>query len=433
MDELDDFDDYLKLLHHPRAHARRPPRHDPGLRAASTTRSSASCTRPTSSQPNWFVEGLAVLQETRQTTAGRLRSAFFEMHLRIAVPRGPRCSSSTRSRTDRSSSRAARRRTCTARASSSTSRTATARRSCARSPTATAASLIPGGMNRIAARALGVGYVDPWGRALGRLADVDVPQVRARGGGGCAAAASRASAGSRTRRPARAATGSRRGSSPTATLVYLRSNSDQAPAFVRLDPATAARRTLAEVHGAGHAVPTPDGRALIFHRTNYIPLRWRDLGRLARLVERHLSPRPRDGGAARADPRAARRGARHLPRRHADRLHARRPRDTAHSRSCPSRAASRASSPTTRRASRIRRRGRPTGSSSPTHVGSRAASATSTSSTSRRAPTARSSSTERSTSIRGSRPTDATSSSRPIARASTTSSRTSSRPASCCR
>src|SRR5258708_7691307 len=43
---------------------------------------------PNLAQPNWFVEGLAVLMETRQTTGGRLRSTIFDMELRVPVLEG---------------------------------------------------------------------------------------------------------------------------------------------------------------------------------------------------------------------------------------------------------------------------------------------------------------------------------------------------------
>src|SRR5262245_5860415 len=36
-------------------------------------------------QPNWFIEGLAVLMESRATSAGRIRSSMYDMFLRDAV------------------------------------------------------------------------------------------------------------------------------------------------------------------------------------------------------------------------------------------------------------------------------------------------------------------------------------------------------------
>lgn len=38
---------------------------------------------PNQVQPRWFIEGLAVHEESRETTAGRLRSSMFEMYLRM--------------------------------------------------------------------------------------------------------------------------------------------------------------------------------------------------------------------------------------------------------------------------------------------------------------------------------------------------------------
>ena len=43
---------------------------------------------PNQVQPRWFTEGLAVLEESRRTSAGRIRSRFFEMQLRVAVLEG---------------------------------------------------------------------------------------------------------------------------------------------------------------------------------------------------------------------------------------------------------------------------------------------------------------------------------------------------------
>ncbi|HEY8927344.1 MAG TPA: hypothetical protein VIU64_23335, partial [Polyangia bacterium] len=39
-------------------------------------------------QPNWFIEGLAVLNESRVTTSGRIRSSIYDMYLRSAVLEG---------------------------------------------------------------------------------------------------------------------------------------------------------------------------------------------------------------------------------------------------------------------------------------------------------------------------------------------------------
>jgi Tol biopolymer transport system component len=73
-------------------------------------------------------------------------------------------------------------------------------------------------------------------------------------------------------------------------VVYHRANPVEGPAFMLLDLATGKRRVLGELHGAEGATPTPDGRALIFQRTNfqalsrrisgYPHLVWDDLYRL---------------------------------------------------------------------------------------------------------------------------------------------------------
>ncbi len=83
MDELSDFDDFVKLLvTHEFTHV------------AHLDTILSWCPRlvdsvlgkiyaPNLSQPTFLIEGLAVLMESRQTTAGRLRSSFYDMHLRV--------------------------------------------------------------------------------------------------------------------------------------------------------------------------------------------------------------------------------------------------------------------------------------------------------------------------------------------------------------
>jgi len=61
-------------------------------------------------------------------------------------------------------------------------------------------------------------------------------------------------------------------------VVYQKVTNFEHPAFVLLDPATGDRRELMEVYSSGPAAPTPDGRALVFHRTNLRPLRHRISG-----------------------------------------------------------------------------------------------------------------------------------------------------------
>ncbi len=276
MDELDDFDDYLKLLlTHELTHV---VHLDTILGFARLYNALfGKLYAPNLSQPNWFVEGLAVLQESRQTTAGRLRSSLFQMELRMpfledrlleldGISNGPLVFPNG---------------TAAYLYGSSLLKYAEDRYGPGKLREIShryGGALIPGGINRTAARALGVGYLSVWGRgvwddwrtSMSHKFALEEEDARRRGL-------------TSERRLTHDAPGARgEGFAPRffadGTLVYARNNTDSAPAFVRLDPATGARHTLAEVYSAGHAVPTPDGRALIFHRTNYIPLRWRISG-----------------------------------------------------------------------------------------------------------------------------------------------------------
>ena len=83
LDELSDFDDYVKLLiTHEFTHV---VHLDTILSWCPRTVNAifGKIYAPNLSQPTWFIEGLAVLMESRQTTAGRLRSSFFDMYLRV--------------------------------------------------------------------------------------------------------------------------------------------------------------------------------------------------------------------------------------------------------------------------------------------------------------------------------------------------------------
>ena len=87
LDELNDFDDFFNLLiTHELTHVVHldtilgPARYINILRG--------KLYAPNLSQPTWFVEGLAVLMESRQTSGGRVRSSFFDMELRVPFLEG---------------------------------------------------------------------------------------------------------------------------------------------------------------------------------------------------------------------------------------------------------------------------------------------------------------------------------------------------------
>ena len=84
LDELNDFDDYMKLLiTHEFTHVV----HLDTMLSICPLAINTVLGRtyaPNLAEPTWFIEGMAVLMESRQTTAGRLRSSFYDMHLRVA-------------------------------------------------------------------------------------------------------------------------------------------------------------------------------------------------------------------------------------------------------------------------------------------------------------------------------------------------------------
>jgi Tol biopolymer transport system component len=273
LDELNDFDDYLKLLiTHEFTHVV----HLDTIYGLPRLYNfiHGKLWAPNLSQPNWFIEGLAVLMETRQTTGGRLRSTMFDMELRVpfleeralgldAVSNGPLAfpngtaaylygSSVLKYVEDRYGPRAIRE----------------ISHEYGQWP-------IPGAMNRIAMHVTTVPYVtlwspgvwESWRRSMSHKFALEIDEARRRGL-------------TEERRLTHEAPGpASDGFTPKffrdGSLLYHRTNNDQAPAFMRLDPATGAQRELAQVHGAGLGVPTPDGRAVVFQRVNYVPLRWR--------------------------------------------------------------------------------------------------------------------------------------------------------------
>ena len=272
LDELNDFDDYLKLLiTHEFTHVV----HLDTIYGLPRLYNfiHGKLWAPNLSQPNWFIEGLAVLMETRQTTGGRLRSTMFDMELRVpfleeralgldAVSNGPLAfpngtaaylygSSILKYVEDRYGPRAIRE----------------ISHEYGQWP-------IPGAMNRIAMHVTTLPYGtlwtpglwEDWRRSMSHKFALEIDEARRRGL-------------TEERRLTHEAPGPADGFAPKffrdGSLLYHRTNNDQAPAFMRLDPASGAQRELAQVHGAGLGVPTPDGRAVVFERVNYVPLRWR--------------------------------------------------------------------------------------------------------------------------------------------------------------
>ncbi|HXJ23089.1 MAG TPA: hypothetical protein VMT03_22920 [Polyangia bacterium] len=277
LDELNDFDDYAKLLvTHELTHV---VHLDTMLSLCALTWNTLTgrSYAPNLAEPTWLVEGMAVLMETRQTTGGRLRSSFYDMHLRVpflehrmfgldqvsniplAYPGGTAAylygSNLLRYIEDRYGP---------AKIREISHRYAD--------------TCIPGALNRTARDAVGLGYVGVFGQGLYQdwlrsMAHRYTLQVE-----------------DAARRPLTEATRltweapGPRGEGPGAkffgdgTVVYHRASDDRWPAYVRLDPATGASTTLAEMVNTGVAVPTPDGRALIMEQVNYLPVPFRIVG-----------------------------------------------------------------------------------------------------------------------------------------------------------
>jgi hypothetical protein len=277
LDELNDFDDYGKLLiTHELTHVvHLDTMLSPCTRLLNTVEGRTYA--PNLAEPTWFVEGVAVLMESRQTTGGRLRSSFYDMHLRVpflegrmfgldqitniplAYPGGTAAylygSSLLRYVEDRYGPEKIRElshryaNTC-----------------------------FPGGMNRTARETVGRGYTgvfgtglfDDWKRSMAHRYALQVED----------AARLPLTTGTRLTWDAPGARGE--GPGPRffrdGSLLYHRVNVDQWPAYVRLDPVTSARSTLARLVGTGPAAPTPDGRALILQRLDFLPLPFRIVG-----------------------------------------------------------------------------------------------------------------------------------------------------------
>ena len=289
LDELNDFDDYVKLLiTHEFTHVvHLDTMLSPCALLVNTILGRTFA--PNLSEPTWFIEGMAVLMESRQTTAGRLRSSFFDMHLRVPYLEGRLFTIDQISAVPLAYPGG----TAAYAYGSSLLRYIEDRYGPAKIQEIShryADTCIPGALNRTVAETVGQGYVglfgpglwDDWRRSIAHRYTLEAEEAR--------------------RRPLTVATRltweapSPRGEGPGArffrdgTLVYHRSNNDQSPAYVRLNPETSARQLIADMQGGGPAAPTPDGQALIFPRVNYLPLPlrisgspelgWNDLFRL---------------------------------------------------------------------------------------------------------------------------------------------------------
>ncbi len=289
LDELNDFDDYVKLLiTHEFTHV---VHLDTILSPCPLIVNTllGKTWAPNLAEPIWFIEGMAVLMESRQTTAGRLRSTFYDMHLRVpflegrlfgldqvtgipdTYPQGTAAylygSSLVRYIEDRYGPQKIR-----------------------EISHRYADTCIVGGINRTAIRAVGRGYAgifgaglfDDWRRSVTHRYALEVEEAEQRP----LTTATRITWDA----PAPRSEGPGARFFPDGTLVYHRSNNDQSPAYVRLDPASGARQLIADMQGGGPAAPTPNGQGLIFQRLNFVslPVRllansdlaWNDLYRL---------------------------------------------------------------------------------------------------------------------------------------------------------
>jgi WD40-like Beta Propeller Repeat len=290
LDELNDFDDYVKLLiTHEFTHVV----HLDTMLSVCALAVNTVLGRtyaPNLAEPTWFIEGMAVLMETRQTTAGRLRSSFYDMHLRVPFLEGRMF------RLDQISSipLAYPQGTAAYLYGSSLLRYVEDRYGPLKIREIShryADTCIPGALNRTAINAVGRGYVgvlgpglvDDWRRSIAHRYTLEAEEAERRPLTTTATRLTWDAPSPRSEGP-----GAR--FFPDGTLVFHRTNNDQSPAYVRLDPATGARRLIADMQQSGPAAPTPDGQALIFQLTNFVSLpsrivtnsdaAWNDLFRL---------------------------------------------------------------------------------------------------------------------------------------------------------
>lgn len=216
-------------------------------------------------QPNWFIEGLAVLMESDATTGGRLRSAIYDMYLRSAVLEGRFHSLSAVSNhplvfpqaeaaylyggyfvkylEDRFGPKKI------AEISHRYSRL-----------------FLPFALNRVARQSLGVRYDqlwNDWHASLKRRYAVQEDEVRRRGltparrltfhGDGPRGAPS---------------SGLRPRFLPDGRVVYLRETTKMAPKMVALDLASGATEELLEAFSTGGPAPVPNGSGIVFSQVN---------------------------------------------------------------------------------------------------------------------------------------------------------------------
>jgi Tol biopolymer transport system component len=271
LNELNDFDDFVKLLiTHEFTHVVHLDTIIGAPRLLNVL--SGKIYAPNLSQPNWFIEGLAVLMETRHTTAGRLRSSYYDMHLRVpfveghlygldgvsngplAYPQGTAAylygSSLLRYIEDLYGPEKIR-----------------------EISHRYGSLLIPGGLNRTARQTVGVGYAalwQDWMTSLSHKFALEIEDARRRGITDAERLTYEA--------PGPGDTGFAPRFFPDGSFIYHRTSTDEAPAYVRMDPGTGARHILFDAHNAGPAVPTPDGRSVVFEQIAFQPLPWRVSG-----------------------------------------------------------------------------------------------------------------------------------------------------------
>jgi hypothetical protein len=222
-------------------------------------------------QPNWFIEGLAVLNESRVTTGGRIRSSLYDMYLRAAVledrfhniaavsngplsfPQGEAAylygSHFLKYLEDRFGPE-----------------------KLAELSHRYGGHLLPFWLNRAARQVYGLRYDqlwDDWHQSLRRRYALQADEVSRRG----------LTATTRLTFEGDGPVGGvpSPGLSPRYLpgglgVVYLRHTNTQPPAYVLLDPRTGRARDLFEALGTGAASPTPDGAGLVFQQIAPMPL-----------------------------------------------------------------------------------------------------------------------------------------------------------------